>query len=161
MRPTMKVMAMVITGITLATSPLAAQANQSPRNEAPRRLLVVARPDSLSQTLATAVRSRLASDGRYEVLAERMLTAAERPVDVTADSTLTQQRALARILKAEAFIGIDAARFAETSSILAYWSVSDSGIFDVVSVPSGGSPTDVARTLVERVVPKRWASGTH
>jgi hypothetical protein len=86
-----------------------------------------------------------------------MLTREERPVDTSAaDSTLTQQRALALVLKAVAFIKIDASRVAEGSGILAIRSISDSDIVDVVNVPSSGAPTDIARTLVDRLLPNGW-----
>jgi hypothetical protein len=158
MRPMTRAMATVVAAVSLATSHLAAQTAQSRRDEVPLRLLVLAHPDSDSRELAAAVRSRLASDGRYELVAERMLTQAERPADTSADSTLTQQRALARILNADAFINIDASRFENRFRVLAIRSISNSGMVDVVTVPSGGSPTDVAQTLVDRLLPSGWPS---
>ena len=158
MRSRTKLIGTVIVVVTLASSHLAAQTGQSLRDNVPHRLLVLAHTDSVSRELAAAVRSRLASDGRYEIVAERMLTQAERPVDTSADSTLTQQRALALALRAEAFINIDASRFDFWSRILAIRSISSSGMVDVVTVPSDGSPTDVAQTLVDRLLPNGWPS---
>ena len=158
MRPITRLIATVSAVVTLASSHLAAQAGQSQRDNVPLRLLVLAHPDSDSRELAAAVRSRLASDSRYEIVAERMLTQAERPVDTSADSTLTQQRALAMILNADAFINIDASRFENRFRVLAIRSVSNSGMVDVVTVPSGGSPTDVSQTLVDRLLPNGWPS---
>ena len=79
-------------------------------------------------------------------------------MDTSADSSLAQQRALARVLRAEGFISIDASRVAETSNILAIRSISDSEIVDAVTVPSGGSPAEVARSVVERLLPNGWPS---
>jgi hypothetical protein len=146
----------LIATATLGVSHLPARTSESTRATAPHRLLVLAHPDPVSRELAAAVRRRLASDRRYEIIAERMLTRRERPVDTSADSTLTQQRALALVLKAVAFISIDASRVAEGSGILATRSISDSDIVDVVNVPSSGAPTDIARTLVDRLLPHGW-----
>jgi hypothetical protein len=158
MRSASKLIGTVIAVVTLASSHLPAQTSQSQRDNVPHRLLVLAHPDSVSRELAAAVRRRLASDGRYEIVSERMLTQAERPVDTSADSTLTQQRALALALKAESFINIDASRFDYWSRILAIRSISNSGMVDAVTVSSDGSPTAVAQTLVDRLLPNGWLS---
>lgn len=158
MRSLTRLAATVFAIVTLAASHLGAQAGQSRGEGTPFRLLVLAHPDPVSRELAAALRNRLAADRRYEIVAERMLTRAERPMDTSADSSLTQQRALARVLRAEGFISIDASRFAEKSSILAIRSISDSEIVDAVTVPSGGSPAEVARSVVERLLPNGWPS---
>jgi hypothetical protein len=158
MRMIRGLVATVIAVATLGTGRLAAQTGASQGEKVPHRLLVLAHPDPVSQELAAAVRRNLTSDHRYEIVAERMLTRVERPVDTSADSTLTQQRALALVLKAEAFISIDASRLADMSGILAIRSMAGSNIVDVVTVPSGGSPTDDARTLVDRLLPNGWPS---
>jgi hypothetical protein len=158
MRTTRVLVATVIAAATLGTNDLAAQTGESQRDKGTHRLLVLAHPDSVSRELAAAVRSRLASDGRYEIVAERMLTQAERPVDTSADSTLTRQRALALVLKADAFINIDASRFDYWSRILAIRSIANSDVVDVVTVPSDGSPTAVAQALVDRLLPNGWPS---
>ncbi len=161
MRPITRLIATVSAVVTLASGQLAAQTAQSQRDNVVHRLLVLAHPDSVSRELAAAVRSTLASDGRYEIVAERMLTQAERPADTSADSTLTQQRALALALRAEAFINIDASRFDFWSRILATRSISNSGMVDAVTVPSDGSLTHVAHTLVDRLLPNGWPSRSH
>ena len=158
MRSHTRLAATVVVILTLAATQLRAQAAQSRGATAPHRLLVLAHPDPVSREVAAAIRNQLAADRRYEVVAERRLTQAERPVDLTADSTLTQQRALALVLKAEGFISVDASRVAEKSSILAIRSISDSDIIDAVTVPSGGSSAEVARTLVDRLLPNGWPS---
>jgi hypothetical protein len=56
-------------------------------------------------------------------------------------------------VKAEPFIDIDASRFEDGTRILAMRSISNSGIIDVVTLPSDGSPTHVAETVVDRLLP--------
>ena len=157
MHSTTRLTATAVAFICLSASHLGAQVNQSEGDRAPHRLLVLAHPDPVSRELAAAVRNRLAADRRYEIVAERMLTEAERPVDTSVDSTLSQQRALALVLKAEGFISIDASQ-AEKSSILAIRSISNFAIVDAVTVPSRGSPTEIAQTVVDRLLPNGWPS---
>ena len=148
--------AMAIVAATVGTNPLAAQTGESQRDRLPHRMLVLAHPDPASRELAAAVRRQLASDRRYEIVADRALTRTERPVDTSADSLLTQKRTLALVLKADAFIDIDASRVADGSRIMAIRSISDSRIVDVVNVTSIESATDIARTLVDRLLPNGW-----
>ena len=151
---------------TLHGTQLVAQTSATRREDTPRRVLVLARADSASRELAAVVRRQLAADRRYEIVSERALTPAERPVDVSADSLLTRRRAVALAARAEAFIEINAARIADSadmagiSRVTAIRSISDSGIIDVFTFTSRGSVATVARTVVDRLAPDGWLART-
>lgn len=146
---------------TLYGPQLVAQTRADLREGTPRRVLVLAHADPDSRELAAAVRRRLAEDRRYEIVAERALTPAERPVDASADSLLTQKRALALAVRAEAFIEVDATRFSDDiSRVTAIRSISGSEFVDVLAFTSRGSVATVASTVVDRLVRDGWPART-
>jgi hypothetical protein len=160
--------ALLTVAVLLATlhRPQVVAQTSAGREDTPRRVLVLAHADPASQELAAAVRRQLAAHRRYEIVAERALTPAERPVDVSADSVLTQKRALALAVRAEAFIDIDATRIADSadsagiSRVTAIRSISDSKIVDVFNFTPRGSVATVARAVVDRLVPNGWPART-
>jgi len=160
MRNTHQLATIVITAVTLGASDLVAQSGELLRDKLPHRVLVLAHADPASRELAIAVRRQLASDRRYEIVAPRALTRAERPADTSADSTLTHNRALARVLNAVAFIDVDASGNADGPRVMAMRSITDSDMVDVVTVPPRGSAADMARALVDRLLPSGWPGRT-
>ena len=123
------------------------------------RIVVFAHSDSASLALAQAVHRQLKHEPGVELLGDVRTQNAPLADSAAPAWTIEQRRDQAIVLKADAFVDVQAKREADVSRVTVALGYTEPFVLDVISEVKQGTLDEVAQSVVKRFGPKRWQSG--